>query len=82
MKGPDPDRERSEKKLSMKEFGVFYNQGLPTGYPPVTNSLLKTFSTTNPQFFKHDTDEWSLDQHRKKVMDWLPSYLRNNAASQ
>jgi hypothetical protein len=76
MKGPDPDRERSERKLSLKEFTVCYNEGLPEGYPPVTASLLKTFQTTNAHFFKH-TDTWSLDQHRKKVMDWLPSHIRN-----
>lgn len=76
MKGPDPDRERSEKKLTMKEFGTSYNEGLPTGYPPVTTPILKAFSAANAQFFKNE-GMWSLDQHRKKVMDWLPTYLRN-----
>jgi hypothetical protein len=81
MKGPDLDRERSEKKLSQKEFGAFYNQGLPEGYPPVTASLLKTFSAANPQTFKEE-GVWSLDQHRKKVMDWLPAHLHKVSRDQ
>ena len=75
MKGPDLDRERSEKKLTQKEFLDCYNQGLPEGYPVATTALLKTFSTANAQLFKN-AGMWSLDQHRKKVMDWLPTYLR------
>jgi hypothetical protein len=75
MKGPDLDRERSEKKISLKEFSASYNDGLPEGYPTVNASILKVFSTKNAHFFKNK-DEWSLDQHRKKVMDWLPTYLR------
>lgn len=77
MRGPDPDRERSEKKLSLKEFGASYNEGLPEGYPPVTTPLLKTFMASNAHMFKEE-GVWSLDQHRKKVMDWLPAYLHAN----
>lgn len=75
MKGPDLDRERSEKKLTLKEFSASYNEGLPEGYPQVTTALLKIFSANNAQLFKAE-GMWSLDQHRKKVMDWLPAYLR------
>lgn len=74
MRGVDLDRERSEKKLSLKEFGICYNEGLPEGYPPVTTQLLKTFMAANAHSFKEE-GVWSLDQHRKKVMDWLPSHL-------
>lgn len=77
MKSTDLDRERSEKQLTLEEFSVSYNEGLPAGYPAVTKPLLKIFRTNNAHFFKQ-ADAWSLDQHRKKVMDWLPSYLRSN----
>jgi hypothetical protein len=75
MKGPDLDRERCEKKLTLKEFTLTYNEGLPEGFPAATDSLLEEFSASNTQLFKN-TDQWSLDQHRKRVMDWLPSRLR------
>jgi len=42
----------------------------------VTPSLLKVFQAKNAHFFKNE-GAWSLDQHRKKVMDWLPSYLNS-----
>lgn len=75
MKGIDVDRERCEKQLSLKEFTSSYNEGLPDGYPAVSTSILKTFVSSNSHLFKQE-GMWSLDQHRKKVMDWLPSYLR------
>ncbi|HWU24285.1 MAG TPA: hypothetical protein VN086_00855 [Candidatus Paceibacterota bacterium] len=81
MRGVDLDRERSEKKLSLKEFSICYNEGLPEGYPPVTVPLLKTFSVINAHSFK-EPGVWSLDQHRKKVMDWLPSYLHKSEREQ
>ncbi len=76
MRGPDLDRERSEKTLTAKEFVACYNDGLPTGYPPVTVRLVKLFSAAHPHLFKKGDDDWSLDQHRKRVMDWLPTHLR------
>jgi hypothetical protein len=77
MKGPDLDRERSEKELTLREFLVQYNQGLPEGYPEATAPLLKKFCEAYPSAFK-DSKVWSLGHHRKRVMDWLPAYLRAN----
>ena len=77
MRGPDLDKERSEKKLSLAQFLAMYNEGLPPGYPRASTALLKTYSKSHPEFFKHG-DVWSLDQHRKKLMDWLPNHLRTN----
>jgi hypothetical protein len=78
MRGPDLDKERSEKRVSLKEFLAFYNAGLPPEYPKASLPLLRKFVSTHPELFKHG-DAWSLDQHRKKVMDWLPAYIRANA---
>ena len=75
MKGPDLDRQRSEKVLSRKEFITSYNEGLPDGYAAANTGVLKAFSAAHPHLFKHG-DAWSLDQHRKRVMDWLPTHLR------
>ena len=80
MKGPDLDRERSEKKLSLPEFLAAYNKDLPSQFPRASASLLKIFSERHPEFFKRDSN-WSLDQHRKKVMDWLPGHIRATSAA-
>jgi len=44
---------------------------MPTNFPQVREEdLLKFKKEHEPLFKKGNT--WSLDQHRKKVMDWLP----------
>lgn len=70
MRGPDLDRERSEKSRSLDEFLKLYNENLPAAFPPVSADLLKEFRKAYPGVFKA-TNAWSLDLHRKKVMDWL-----------
>ena len=74
MKSRDYDRERSEKRLSLAEFLAAYNEDLPSQFPRVSLPYLKEFRKTYTGLFKSET--WSLDQHRKKVMDWLPAHLK------
>jgi hypothetical protein len=74
MKAPDVDKVRSEKKLTMLDFLKSYNQGLPSQFPAASQVLLKEFYNSNSHLFK-DADVWTLDQHRKKVMDWIPQHL-------
>lgn len=61
----------SEKRVSLADFLKSYNKNLPTGFPKASTALLKKFKETHPLFFKHG-DLWSLDEHRKKIIDWLP----------
>ena len=75
MRGPDLDRERSERKLTLAQFLASYNEGLPLEYPRASAPLLKEFSASYPELFKEGA-VWSLDQHRKRVMDWLPAHVR------
>jgi hypothetical protein len=35
---------------------------------------LKKYKEQHPLFFKHG-DLWSLDEHRKKVLDWIPQEM-------
>lgn len=70
MKAPDLDKERSEKPHSLAEFLKLYNDGLPAAFPRVSTALLEEFKSTHKDFFKSN-DTWSLELHRKKVMDWL-----------
>jgi hypothetical protein len=69
MKGRDLDKERSEKPHTLLEFLHLYNENLPRAFPPASVSLLTQFKNGHPSFFK--SGAWSLEQHRKRVMDWL-----------
>jgi hypothetical protein len=75
MKLPDVDRLRSEKSLSFSDFMKSYNENLPLEFPHATLALLREFKKKNAVLFK-EGGEWSLDQHRKKVMDWLTTRTR------
>jgi len=75
MKLPDLDRIRSEKSISLSDFLKFYNENLPLAFPRASLSLLEEFKEEHMSLFKQGSS-WSLDQHRKKVMDWLPSRLK------
>ncbi len=70
MRLPDLDRARSEKPLSFSDFLKSYNENLPLEFPRASLALLREFKKVNAPLFKND-GPWSLDQHRKKVMDWL-----------
>ncbi len=70
MRGPDLDKERSEKSRSLDDFLKLYNQDLPEALPRASTALLEEFRSTHAGMFK-SKNVWSLDQHRKKFMDWL-----------
>jgi len=74
MKGPDLDREHSEKKRSLVEFLALYNDSLPFEFPRATAVLLVEYKRRYADQFKDGL--WSLDLHRKKIMDWLPGHLK------
>lgn len=76
MRTPDVDKERSEMSLSLTEFLRSYNENLPSAFPCASLPVLKEFQAAHPDLFK--TGDWSLDKHRKKVMDWLTlrAYLK------
>lgn len=80
MKKPDLDRERSEERHSLASFLVLYNEGLPEAFPSATKALLEEYRSTHGEAFK-TSELWSLDIHRKRVMDWLrgraPQVLRD-----
>ena len=76
MKAPDVDRMRCEKPLTLPAFLKCYNEDLPSQFPQASLELLKEFRKANVPLFKRG-NAWSLDQHRKKVMDWLPAHIRN-----
>jgi hypothetical protein len=64
----------SEVRMSLGDFLKSYNKGLPASFPRSSRALLQKYKTLHPLFFKHG-DLWSLDEHRKKIMDWLPQEI-------
>jgi len=62
----------SEKRISIADFLASFNKNMPKGFPLVTPALLKKFQTAHAALFKDGNTTWSLDQHRKKLIDWLP----------
>jgi hypothetical protein len=63
--------EPSEALMSLGNFLKQYNQTIPSSFPQASISLLKKFKSTHTGLFKHG-NLWSLDEHRKKILDWLP----------
>jgi len=60
-----------ETQISLKEFLLSYNQNIPATFPKVSEEQLRRFKREHANFFKNG-EFWSLDQHRKKIIDWLP----------
>lgn len=64
----------SEAQISLADFLKSYNETIPSSFPQASIALLKKYKQEHLAFFKHG-EMWSLDLHRKKVMDWLPHNL-------
>ncbi|MEK7148169.1 MAG: hypothetical protein AAB758_02625 [Patescibacteria group bacterium] len=60
-----------EMPMSAAEFMESFNKNMPEGYPHVTISILERFQQAHLSLFK-SRNTWSLDQHRKRMIEWLP----------
>ncbi len=72
IKPVDKEKERSGRIRSIHEFVASYNQNLPSRFPQATLAQAKEFQKAFPTLFNDGRDSWSLERHRKKMMDWLP----------
>ncbi len=63
----------NQTRTSLVVFMESYNKSIPVSFPQASVKILKKFQALHPILFRH-ADEWSIDRHRKRVMDWLPSY--------
>lgn len=61
--------------MPVADFVKYYNENIPESFPRVSLALLEQFRAAHPSLFKNK-NEWSIDKHRKKLMDWLPSCLQ------
>jgi len=69
----NPNVEFNENLVAIGVFLAYYNQHIPTAFPQATLRSLKAFKKAYPALFP-ESELWSIDKHRKRVMDWLPSY--------
>ncbi len=61
----------NERHISLLDFLKSYNENMPVNFPRATTALLNKFQQEHAMLFKKG-NFWSLDLHRKKLMDWLP----------
>lgn len=66
-------QEFNERITPVSVFLEYYNKNIPESYPHATLQALRAFQVAYPALF-HNNEEWSIDKHRKRLMDWLPSY--------
>ena len=74
MKGnKHKDQEVNYIEKYSQEFIQYYNKNIPDGFPHVSAKTLEAFRLTHPSLFSKD-NKWTIDKHRKKLMDWLVSH--------
>ena len=69
------DKEQQEINETPVTAAVFleaYNKNIPEGFPRATTATLRKFQEAHPALFKRK-DMWSIDRHRKRLIDWLSS---------
>jgi len=77
MKEPrNPNMAFNEALTTIEAFIEYYNKNIPAQYPQATIAALKAYKVAYPSRFSETRSEkcWSIDHHRKGVMDWLPSF--------
>ena len=77
MKDKNNPLELNQIKTPLLAFMESYNKSIPVSFPRVSVKTLKRFQALHPVLFKH-SNEWSIDKHRKRLMDWLPSYSKTS----
>ena len=69
----DKEQQRiNEAPVTLAAFLKGYNKNISTNFPRASVAMLKKFQETHPALF-NGKDGWSIDKHRKKLIDWLSS---------
>jgi len=71
MKRNPGEVDESMLQVTLAEFLKSYNKNMPESFPRASTASLKKFQEAHAALFKNG-DLWSLDQHRKKLIEWLP----------
>ena len=77
MKKKDEALELNKKQISLEEFLKIYNESIPKAFTRASVPILKKFESLNSNLFKNK-NLWSIDQHRKKLIDWFLSDCHNS----
>ncbi|OGE84737.1 MAG: hypothetical protein A3J48_04210 [Candidatus Doudnabacteria bacterium RIFCSPHIGHO2_02_FULL_46_11] len=59
-------------KTNAEDFLAKYNSNLPDAFPRASAEALEKFRATHASLF-NGINDWTIEKHRKKVMDWLSS---------
>ena len=68
-----PDINLIGKPIS--DFIDYYNENIPPSFPRATRKALEAFKVAYPSLFIKGVEDWTIEKHRKKLMDWLASHL-------
>ncbi len=75
MKSKSKEYEQNQIKTTLASFLESYNKSIPQDFPHASEKILKEFQAAHASLFQNVHKEaWSIDVHRKKLMDWLQSY--------
>lgn len=75
MLGKTPDPKTHEIPISLRDFLDSFNKNMPAEFPQITEEQLLEFKRDHASLFKNG-NLWSLDLHRKRIIDWLPQHLK------
>ena len=70
MRTKNKDWEANQAMTTMASFMANYNKNAPECFPKATVEYVRKFQAAHASLFKN-ADEWTIDKHRKKFMDWL-----------
>ena len=73
MKRKSFELELNQVEISLNDFIESYNKTIPASFPRASVTALREFQISHPILFKKGGG-WSVDKHRKRLMDWLSSY--------
>jgi len=77
MRTVNKELQANQDQISLLDFLGSFNKNMPAGYPLTTAALLQEFKESHEALFKNG-DSWSLDLHRKRLIDWLPRNAHNS----
>lgn len=73
MKDKNPQPDPNTQETTAGDFMQYYNLHLPVNFPKASLAALEEFRKTHLTLFGTKIT-WSIEKHRKRLMDWLFSY--------
>ncbi|MCX6713517.1 MAG: hypothetical protein NTV48_00200 [Candidatus Vogelbacteria bacterium] len=59
--------------MTIETFIQYYNKNIPASFPRATTKALEQFQVSHANLFD-DNKFWTIDKHRRRLMDWLILY--------